>query len=93
VICRGVIWSPSSSATAIAYSTRAVPSLVRLSALSFMNVFAGSSRPSAATAVASGGATAAPSTRAASHGTPIQVATPATAKADATTSNVLMGMM
>ncbi len=70
-----------------------MPSFVRLSALSFMKVRAGSSRPSAATAVASGGATAAPSTSAASHGTPSHVATAATANAEATTSRVLIGTM
>lgn len=93
VICHAVIWSPTRSDTAIEYRTRAVPSLVRLSAFSFMNVRSGSRRLRAATAVASGGATAAPSTSAASHGTPIQVATPATANADATTSRVLIGTM
>jgi len=67
--------------------------LVRLSALSFMKLRRGRSRPSAATAVASGGATAAPRISAISHGIPNITATPATANADATTSSVLIGRM
>jgi hypothetical protein len=67
--------------------------LVRLSAFSFMNVRRGSSRPSAATAVASGGATAAPRMRAISHGIPNSTPIPATANAEATTSSVLIGRM
>jgi hypothetical protein len=47
-------------------------------------------RPRAATAVASGGATAAPRTRAGAHGTPSACAMAVTAKAVATTSSVLM---
>ena len=93
VIDQPVTFSPSESDRAIAYSTSAVPSLVRLSALSFMNVRSGSSRPSAATAVASGGATAAPRSSAVWNGTPNRVAMPATANADATTRRVDIGTM
>src|SRR3954453_23232761 len=58
-----------------------------------MKLRCGRVRPSAATAGASGGGAAAPSTSAAAHGMPRACAMPATAKAVATTSSVLMIMM
>ena len=93
VIDHGVMSSPRATDSAIAYTTSAVPSLVRLSALSFMNMRCGSRRPRAATAVASGGATAAPRRSPVCHGMPNSVAIQATAPADATTSSVDIGMM
>ena len=65
-----------------------MPSFTRLSARSTVTVRRGSVRAIAPTAVASVGATAAPSTHAGPHGTPSACATAATAHAVSTTSSV-----
>lgn len=80
--------APTVMPTASPYSTSAVPSLTRLSARSVVMVRRGSARARTLTAVASVGATAAPSTHAAPQGSPSRYPTTATAPAVAMTSTV-----
>src|SRR3954447_8068988 len=79
--------------TAREYITRAVPSLMRLSARSRVTFWRGKALARTPTAVASVGASAAPSTHAAPHGRPNVWAVTATAAPVRMTSAVLMSTM